>query len=104
MNNTHSNASNKPKENPLGYPLIEKLIQTEDFSKINQTFSTSYDLLEKMLKTKSGGMAKQKKIRAALKAYDLTIDLVRELLKTKYELIRQRQTSGSSKNPVEIKK
>ncbi len=75
----------------LGYPVIEKLIDTEDFSKVNQTVSACYDLLERMLKNKTGGLKKQKAIRASLKAYDLTIDLIRELLKTKYELVKKRQ-------------
>ncbi len=86
-----SNHQGNPQKNPqkLGYPIIEKLIETEDFSKVNETVSACYDVLEKMLKSKSGGLKKQKAIRSALKAYDLTIDLIRELLKTKYELIRQ---------------
>ncbi len=81
----------------IGYPIIEKLIQTEDFSKVNESVSSCYDTLEKMLKNKTGGLKKQKGIRSALKAYDLTIDLIRELLKTKYELIRQNQQKGVEK-------
>ena len=80
----------------LGYPVIEKLIDTEDFAKVNQTISTSYDLLERMLKGKSGGLKKQKMIRQALKAYDLTIDLIRILLKTKYEMIEKNKNQKKS--------
>ena len=75
----------------LGYPVIEKLIETEDFKKVNETVSACYDHLERMLKSKTGGLKKQKTIRASLRAYDLTIDLIRELLKTKYELVKKRQ-------------
>ncbi|MBI4412426.1 MAG: hypothetical protein HY541_08085 [Deltaproteobacteria bacterium] len=83
---------------PLGYPTIEKLIETEDFSKVNQTVSACYDKLEKMLKGKSGGLSRQKGVRAALKAYDLTIDLLRDLLKIKYDIIKQKQAeAGGSK-------
>lgn len=72
----------------VGYPIIEKLIETEDFIKVNKTISASYDALERMQKQKSGGLKKQKTIRQALKAYDLTIDLIRDLLKTKHEMQR----------------
>ena len=81
-------------DTPLGYPIIEKLIETEDFSGVNQTVSACYDKLEKMLKAKSGGLKKQKNVRAALKAYDLTIDLIRELLKTKYNLAKKQQAEA----------
>lgn len=76
---------------PLGYPTIEKLIETENFSKVNQTVSACYDKLEKMLKGKSGGLSRQKAIRSALKAYDLTIDLLRDLLKIKYDIIKKKE-------------
>lgn len=81
---------NPPKSSP-GYPIIEKLIETEDFTKVNKTISASYDSLERMQKHKSGGLKKQKTIRQALKAYDLTIDLIRDLLKTKHELLRRQK-------------
>lgn len=88
-----TSTSKVPSSKPgnIGYPIIEKLIETEDFSKVNQTVSACYDLLERMLKNKAGGLKKQKAIRAGLRAYDLTIDLIRELLKTKYELVKKRQ-------------
>lgn len=89
-------ATDQKKSNTLlGYPIIEKLVQTEDFSKVNESVSGCYDTLEKMLKNKTGGLKRQKGIRSALKAYDLTIDLIRELLKTKYDLMRQNQQKGA---------
>lgn len=75
------------KDRLLGYPVIEKLIESEDFKTVNQSISNSYDTLERMLKNKAGGLKKQKAIRQALKAFDLTIDLIRTLLKTKYDMI-----------------
>lgn len=70
-----------------GYPTIEKLIETEDFSQVNQSVSACYDTLERMLKSKTGGLKRQKMVRQALKAYDLTIDLIRDLLKIKYDMV-----------------
>jgi len=94
--NSRSNSQKSP-EVPLSYPIIESLVQSEDFSKVNTSVTGCYETLEKMLKNKTGGMSKQKKIRAALKAYDLTIDLLRQLLKTKYDLIRQKQEKTGGK-------
>lgn len=82
--------------NALGYPIIEKLIDSEDFVKVNQSMSQGYDTLERMLKQK-GGLKKQKSIRQALKAYDLSIDLLRFLLKTKYELAQKNQPAQGGK-------
>lgn len=83
----------------LGYPFIEKLIESEDFAKINQSISQAYETLERMIKNKIGGLAKQKKVRAALKAYDLTIDLIRDLLKTKYDMMGKGNPKPSSMDP-----
>lgn len=77
------------KKDKLGYPMMEKLLETEDFNRINESMSRGYEQLEKMLSQKTGGLGKQKNLRKALKAYDLTIALLRELLKKKYEMIGQ---------------
>lgn len=87
----------KPQKSQLGYPIIEKLIDSEDFSKVNKTMSASYDTLERMLKQKTGGLKKQKMVREALKAYDLTIDLIRDLLKAKYEIIGKNKSGAQKK-------
>lgn len=96
MNNP---TNQQPTKERLGYPLMEKLIETEGFEKINQTFSASYDTLERMLKNKTGGLGKQKLIRQALQAYDLTIDLIRELLKVKYQMIKDKKEKAEEKAP-----
>lgn len=83
---TTSKNNEKAQKTQLGYPLLEKLIETEDFAKVSASFSASYGVLESMLKEKGQGLKKQKGVRAALKAYDLTVDLIRELLKTKYSM------------------
>lgn len=91
----------RPQRRLLGYPIMEKLIETEDFAKVNKTMSVCYDTLERMLKAKSSGLQKKKHIRQALKAYDLTIDLIRDLLKIKYEIIQraQKEAKGHKKAP-----
>lgn len=37
-----------------GYPEIEHLIETEDFSEVNQKFQDTYDQLEGLAKQKRG--------------------------------------------------
>lgn len=87
-------------KNKLGYPMMEKLLETEDFNRINESMSRGYEQLEKMLSQKTGGLGKQKNLRKALKAYDLTIALLRELLKKKYEMIEQNlETSPAAADP-----
>lgn len=91
----------RPQRRLLGYPIIEKLIETEDFNKVNKTMSACYDTLERMLKNKTAGLQKKKHIRQAIKAYDLTIDLIRDLLKIKYEIMQraQKEAKGHKKAP-----
>lgn len=94
-----SNTSSSKKTLP-GYPIIEKLIETEDFSQVDQTMSVSYEALQRLLKQRTGGMKAQRQVRQAVKAFDLTLDLMKILLKTKYEMIekieKQKQASGQS--------
>ncbi|MBX7149077.1 hypothetical protein K1X76_08315 [bacterium] len=83
----------------MRYPAIEKLIETEAFEPVNRSFTTTYEMLERFLKDKSGGLKKQGQIRQALKAYDLTTDLIKELLKVKQELLKNQKDSPDKKSP-----
>jgi DNA-binding ferritin-like protein len=67
------------------YPEITKLLETEKFDKVNKDFSTTYDELEKLSKSK-GGMKKASEARKAMKAIEKTMDILRELLRRKYEI------------------
>jgi hypothetical protein len=69
-----------------GYPRIEKLIETEDFNQVNASFAKAYEELEKIAKSKSG-LGKGKTAKKALKAYEKTMDLFKELLKLKYQML-----------------
>ncbi|OVE81484.1 hypothetical protein BVY03_03615 [bacterium K02(2017)] len=75
----------------LGYPQIEKLIENEDFGTINKSFADAYALLEKIKHDTSGGIKKQKAAQKAMKAYELTTELINELLKIKYQIIKLRE-------------
>ncbi len=69
----------------LGYPNIEKLIDSEDFKDINAVFSKAYRELEKASKEK-GGLKKSKEAKKAMKALEKVSELLKELLQVKYRL------------------
>ncbi len=68
-----------------GYPEIERLIDTEDFSDVNKQFQDAYDKLEEIAKHKRG-LKKSREAKKAMKAIELTMELFRELLTIKYRL------------------
>lgn len=79
------------RESGLGYPKVEQLIETEDFESINKSFAESYDKLEKIKEDRSGGLKKQKSAQKAMKAYEMTTQLMNELLQVKYQLVKMRK-------------
>ncbi|HBF13556.1 MAG TPA: hypothetical protein DDW49_09295 [Deltaproteobacteria bacterium] len=99
-------AAQQPKSNPspkqsMGYPTMEKLLETEDFTQLNQSFKSCYETLERMFKSKAGGgLGKQKQIRQALQAYELTTDLIKYLLEVKKRMVE----AAKSSQPSEIKR
>lgn len=75
-----------------GYPRIEKLIETEKFDEVNASFAKAYEELEQIAKSKAG-MGKGKSAQKAMKAYELTMDLFKTLLKLKYQMIEAEEKS-----------
>jgi hypothetical protein len=69
-----------------GYPRIEKLIESENFDAVNKSFGASFEELQKISKQKSG-LGKGKSAKKAMRAYELTMDLFKELLKIKYQML-----------------
>ena len=74
------------------FPEIERLIESEDFDGINKTLSEAYEKLEK-ISAGRGGLGKSKDDRRAMKAIEKVMDLLRELLKLKYQMA---ETGASS--------
>ena len=77
------------KASRLGYPTIEALLDSEDFDRLNKSFGEAYNKLSALLDNKSAGLKTQKEARAAMKAYELTTDLLKELLKLKYAMQKE---------------
>ena len=83
-------------EEPItaGYPRIEKLIETENFDEVNKSFGLTYDELQKTAKLKSG-LGKGKTAKKAMRAYELAMDLFKELLKIKYQMMEVMKKEGN---------
>lgn len=81
-------AKNNQQEEALtaGYPRIEKLVETEEFDAVNKSFGESFDELQKIAK-KKGGLGAGKTAKKAMRAYELTMDLFKELLRLKYQMM-----------------
>ncbi|MBU4485230.1 hypothetical protein KKA47_07420 [bacterium] len=69
----------------IGYPKMEKLLDTEDFEKFNEIFGHVYDELSVVAKKKRG-LKKGRDATKAMKSIDLMIKLVEELLQLKYKI------------------
>jgi len=91
-------AGNKKTEGgtTTGYPRIEKLIDSEDFEAVNKSFATCYGELEKVARQKAG-LGKAKQAKKAMRAYELVMELFKELLKLKYQLIESLQKEEQKK-------
>lgn len=90
-----------PRQRPaiLGYPAIEALLDTEDFAAVEASFTSCYETLERLLKDASG-VKKSGQIHKILKTYELTVDLLKHLIKTKYEMAaRLKGRSPGGQNP-----
>ncbi len=71
--------------NSMGYPRVEQLIDTEDFTEVNEAFEVAYADLGGLV-SKSRSIKKGKDAKKAMKAMELTMDLFRDLLEIKYQL------------------
>ena len=77
-----------------GYPAVEKLIDTEDFTELNTTFEVAYGELMELSKRKKG-LKTQRDAKRAMRSLELTMELLRELLAIKYRI--QEEAEGKAK-------
>lgn len=92
MTNQNARPRSQPaKESALGYPLIENLLETEKFDALNKSFADAYQRLETIMLDREAGLKKQKEARKAMRSYELTTDLIKELLKVKYQLLKAKE-------------
>lgn len=79
-----------------GYPSIERLIDTEDFSKVNETFEAAYSELGQVAKVKRG-LKRSREAKKAMLAIELTMNLFKELLEIKYKIAEMLKRSQAKK-------
>jgi len=93
---SQSSHSKKEESNAMvGYPRIERLIDTEEFDSVNKSFASAYGELEKISRQKAG-LGKAKQAKKAMKSYELAMDLLKELLRLKYQMqeaVKQQENS-----------
>ena len=69
----------------MGYPEVEKLIDSEDFDPVNETFEKAYSELS-AIHGKKKGLKKSRDAKRGIQAIEHVADLFKELLEIKYEL------------------
>ena len=79
--------------NSMGYPRVEQLVDSEDFSDVNEAFEVAYAELGTLV-SKSRSIKKGKDAKKAMKAMELTMDLFRDLLEIKYQLQEMQKDSN----------
>lgn len=79
-----------------GYPAIERLIDTEDFSAVNNAFESAYKELGETARVKRG-LKKSREAKKAMLAIELTMNLFKELLEIKYKIQEMLKRSQAKK-------
>ena len=95
MDKSNDNVEPADRYGQTGYPYVEKLIETEQFDDINRAFENAYADLYEISRRKKGFKTK-KDVKKAMRALELTMDILRELLAIKYRL--QEEMANSKKN------
>lgn len=90
MSTEKSSKRNDIKYGKIGYPAVEKLIETEDFKDINEAFEAAYEELIIIQKRKKG-LKTQRDSKRIMRALELTMELLRELLAIKYRIIEEKK-------------
>ena len=80
----------------MGYPRVEQLVDSEDFSDVNEAFEVAYAELGTLV-SKSRSIKKGKDAKKAMKAMELTMDLFRDLLEIKYQLQAMQEEQQKAK-------
>lgn len=68
-----------------GYPAIEELIDSEDFSAVNKAFEKAYSELADQARVKRG-LKKSREAKKGMHSIELVMSLFKELLEIKYRI------------------
>lgn len=79
-----------------GYPVIEELLDSEDFKGTNAAFEVAYRELEGISKVKRG-LKKSREAKKAMAAIELVMSLFKELLEIKFKIAQMLKKSQAKK-------
>jgi hypothetical protein len=72
----------------LGYPTIEELLETEDFTKLHDGYEGVKKQAEEIMGAPTQPARSKRRARLALEAYDRGLDLLKELLEIKEQMLK----------------
>ena len=72
----------------LGYTMVEGLLETEDFNKIHDGYETIKKQAEQIVDSPTQSARNKKRARLAVDAYERALDLLKELLEIKAQMLK----------------
>lgn len=82
-----------------GYPAVERLIDSEDFDRVNAIFEGAYKELQGISRKKKG-LKRSREAKKAMLAIEHVMDLFKELLEIKYQLQKMLAEAAKGKKKV----
>jgi hypothetical protein len=81
-------AQQKGAATSLGYTMVEGLLETEDFKKINDGYESIRQQAEVIVESPTQSARNKKRARSAVDAYDRALELLKELLEIKAQMLK----------------
>jgi len=81
-------AQTKGAATSLGYTTIEGLLETEDFSRLHDGYEAIRKQAEEIMNSPTQSARQKKRARASLEAFDRGLDLLKELLEIKSQMMK----------------
>jgi hypothetical protein len=81
-------AQQKGAATSLGYPTIEGLLETEDFTALHDGYESVRKQAEDIMGAPAQSARNKRRARLALEAYDRGLDLLKELLEIKEQMLK----------------
>ena len=72
----------------LGYTMVEGLLETEDFNKIHDGYENIKKQAEEIVESPTQSARNKKRARVAVEAYERALDLLKELLEIKAQMLK----------------
>jgi hypothetical protein len=80
--------SQKGAATSLGYTMVEGLLETEDFERIHDGYERVKKQAEQIAESPTQSARNKKRARIAIDAYDQALELLKELLEIKAQMLK----------------